>query len=89
MKLIKQVDMVFFDDIGTESPTKWVREQLYIIINHRYAEGLCSIFTSNMSLAQIGHEEVLGDRIASRLDGSCDVIEFKGNDRRREEKENR
>lgn len=89
VKLIKIVDIVFFDDIGTESPTNWVREQLYIILNKRYAEGLCSIFTSNISLAQLGHEEILGDRIASRINGSCEIIEFKGDDRRELEKENR
>lgn len=89
MRLLKTVDIVVFDDIGTESPTKWVREQLYIIINKRYAEGLCSIFTSNISLAQLGHEELLGDRIASRINGSCDKIEFKGIDKRPDEKESR
>lgn len=89
MHNLKTVDMVVFDDIGTESPTNWVREQLYIIINKRYSEGLCSIFTSNMSLAQLGHEDVLGDRIASRINGSCDKIEFRGNDRRDEEKRKR
>jgi DNA replication protein DnaC len=89
MKLLKTVDIVVFDDIGTESPTKWVREQLYIIINKRYSEGLCNIFTSNISLAQLGHEELLGDRIASRIQGSCDIIEFRGSDKRPEEKESR
>ena len=89
VNLVKKVDMVIFDDIGTESPTKWVREQLYIIINKRYAEGLCNIFTSNMSLAQLGHEEVLGDRIASRIQGSCEIIEFRGQDKRGMEKESR
>lgn len=89
MRLLKEVDIVLFDDIGTESPTKWVREQLYILINKRYAEGLCNIFTSNISLAQLGHEEILGDRIASRIQGSCDIIEFKGQDKRPLDKERR
>ncbi len=89
MGLLKTVDLVVFDDIGTESPTKWVREQLYILINKRYSEGLCNIFTSNISLAQLGHEEVLGDRIASRINGSCDLIEFGGTDKRPLEKESR
>lgn len=80
--LIKKVDLVVFDDIGTESPTRWVREQLYIMINKRYSNQLCTIFTSNMSLAQLGHEEVLGDRIASRIEGSCTKIEFRGSDKR-------
>lgn len=82
LNLIKKVDMVIFDDIGTESPTKWVREQLYIIINKRYSEGLSNIYTSNMSLAELGHEEILGDRIASRIKGSCDIVHLQGQDRR-------
>lgn len=89
VKLIKTVDMVFFDDIGTESPTNWVREQLYIVINTRYAEGLCNIFTSNIGLDKLGHEDILGDRIASRIQGSCELIHFKGKDRRFEEREAR
>jgi DNA replication protein DnaC len=87
--LITEVDLVVFDDIGTESPTKWVREQLYIIINKRYSEGKACIFTSNISLASLGHEEILGDRIASRITGFCDMVEFKGTDRREGEKERR
>lgn len=87
LRLAKTVDLVLFDDIGTESPTKWVREQLYIIINSRESNGLSSIFTSNLSLAQLGHPDYLGERIASRIEGSCDIVHLQGRDKRRSSKE--
>lgn len=82
MRRIRTADVVIFDDIGTESPTKWVREQLYIIINKRYSDELVSIFTSNASLDTLADEDKLGDRIASRIAGSCDQIQLRGGDNR-------
>lgn len=74
---IKKADLVIWDDIGTESPTNWVREQLYIFINNREANGLSQIFTSNVDLELLKDEKYLGERIVSRIVGSCDLIEFK------------
>ena len=79
---IKRVDIVIWDDIGTENPSKWVREQLYTFINHRESRGLCQIFTSNLLLEELDHEQYLGSRIVSRIKGQCKVIEFKGTDKR-------
>lgn len=79
---IKTADLVIWDDIGTESPTKFVRDTLYTFINYRYSEEKSQIFTSNVLLEQMSDENWLGERTVSRIVGSCDVVKFTGHDRR-------
>ena len=79
-RLMETEALVFLDDLGAESPTGWVLEQLYMLINTRYMQMRPMIITSNLSLEQIG--QALGDRIASRLVEMCDVVELTGEDRR-------
>ncbi len=79
---IKAADLVIWDDVGTEKPSDWVREQLYILINHRDANQKSQIYTSNLSLEQLKDDRYLGDRIVSRISQAL-VVTFKGNDRRR------
>lgn len=76
--LIKTAELVIWDDVGTEIPTKWVRETLYQFINHRESNGLSQFYTSNLPLKTLATEEYLGDRIADRIRGQCLPIEFKG-----------
>jgi len=78
--LISAEGVIFLDDLGAESPTGWVLEQLYTLINTRYMQMRPMVITSNLSLEQIG--QALGDRIASRLVEMCDVVELTGEDRR-------
>ena len=72
--------LLVLDDIGAERPTEWVSETLYRVINRRYNEALPTIYTSNLPLSDLA--ESIGDRTASRIAGSCDVVELKGEDRR-------
>lgn len=68
-EIIKTCDLVIFDDIGAESPSKWVKEKLYIYINERSANGRATIFTSNLTIEEL--EDTLGDRITDRIWGLC------------------
>lgn len=77
MENIKKADLVIWDDIGTESPTRFVRDTLYTFIDYRYANQKSQIFTSNESLEQMEDENWLGDRTVSRIVGSCDIVELK------------
>jgi DNA replication protein DnaC len=67
------------DDIGASKPTDTTIETLYTIVNKRYEDELATIYTTNLSLAEISN--VYGDRIASRL-SDCRRIVLTGNDRR-------
>ena len=50
LKKCKDVDLLVLDDIGHEKSSQWVRERLYLIINHRWQSGLSTIFTSNLKI---------------------------------------
>ncbi|MBC8077889.1 MAG: ATP-binding protein, partial [Chloroflexales bacterium] len=60
-ELLRTVDLLVLDDLGTESATAWAREKLYQLINHRYVQRLPLVVTSNVSL------DLLDGRIRSRL----------------------
>jgi len=79
-KLLSFAGLLILDDFGTEKLTEWVEESLYSIINKRYENIYPIIFTSNLSPEKM--VEKFGDRIVSRIIGSCDVVELTGNDRR-------
>jgi len=79
-KLKESKQLLILDDVGSENATGWVLDQLYMLINKRYNEMKPIIFTSNLSIEEVG--KVLGDRIASRIVEMCDVIELTGDDKR-------
>ncbi|MBC8074478.1 MAG: ATP-binding protein [Chloroflexales bacterium] len=60
-ELLRTVDVLVLDDLGTESATPWAREKLYQLINHRYVQRLPLVVTSNVSL------DLLDGRVRSRL----------------------
>lgn len=72
-------DLLILDDIGVERGTPWTQERLYDLLNTRYNECKCTIFTSNLGPTEI--EDKLGTRIASRI-RSSEIVELKGVDRR-------
>jgi DNA replication protein DnaC len=80
--MVKGCKLLIIDDIGAERVTEWVRERMVSIINTRSSNGLCTIYTSNLSPKELTEE--LGDRIASRVLGSSQVVEISGGDWRLE-----
>src|SRR4051794_38504163 len=80
MAAVKNADFLVLDDLGSERSTEWVKERIFVIVNHRYREALPTIFTSN-----IGPEDLpaqLGDRTASRIIAMCEGVELIGADYR-------
>jgi DNA replication protein DnaC len=75
------VDLLHIDDLGAEHRTDWVLEQLYSIVNARYQDERSTLITSNLSRDELA--EQLGERIVSRLEGSCELLPFYGTDARR------
>ena len=81
LEMVKSCKLLIIDDIGAERVTEWVRERLVSIINARSSNGLCTIYTSNLSLK--GLTDKLGDeRISSRIKGSVTEINLLGKDNR-------
>ncbi|MFW6130525.1 MAG: DnaA ATPase domain-containing protein [Atribacterota bacterium] len=77
---LREVDIVIWDDIGTEKPTDWVRETLYSFINYRISNDLSQIYTTNVAPGML--QKNLGERIISRINGQCLTLELRGADKR-------
>lgn len=83
MDAVKNADFLVLDDLGSERPTEWVRERLFVVINHRYREQLPTLFTSNVGPKDLAAQ--LGERTASRIIAMCDWISLEGEDFREAE----
>jgi DNA replication protein DnaC len=82
MDAVKNADLLVLDDLGSEKPTEWVRERLFVIVNHRYREALPTIFTSNVGAQDLFTQ--LGERTASRIVAMCgESIRIEADDHRR------
>lgn len=55
-------ELVVLDELGAQQMTPWVRDILYLIINHRYTRQLPTIFTTNYLL-----EEMMGKKKSAKL----------------------
>jgi len=58
---ILNAPLLILDDLGTQSSTPWAQEKLFQIINHRFNAKLPTIFTTNLSPAE------LPERLRTRL----------------------
>lgn len=72
--------LLILDDLGSEKPTEWVQETLFVLIDRRYTAYRPTIITSNDSLDQLKNK--LGYRIASRIAEMTEVVELRANDYR-------
>jgi DNA replication protein DnaC len=78
------VDLLHIDDLGVESKTDWVLEQLYSIVNARYEAERAILATSNLTPDKLS--EQIGPRTVSRLEEMCgDPLGLFGADKRRRE----
>ena len=76
------VDLLHLDDLGAQTQSEWVLEQLYSIINTRYEDQRSIVVTSNEFPDELASE--IGERTVSRLSEMCDVLPLQGPDRRLE-----
>lgn len=67
MLILKTVELLVIDDVGTERPTDWVREKLYDLIDFRDSRK-ATIFTTNLSKPEISQS--LNEALASRIYGN-------------------
>lgn len=78
----RDIDVLVLDDFGVEKITDWASTMLYLILTDRYENDRVTIFTSNLSLDELT-AQLKDARLTSRIGGWCDIIEFKGKDRRK------
>lgn len=83
MDSVKNAELLLLDDLGAERANDWVRERIFVIVNHRYREELPTIFTSNVGPKDLAAQ--LGERTASRIISMCDWISLEGEDYREAE----
>ena len=77
---IFDADLVVWDEINYKAWTDYEMELLLNIISQRIASGKSNIFTTNYGIDVIANK--LGPRLASRIIGCSELVEFKGSDRR-------
>jgi DNA replication protein DnaC len=77
---LKDAELLVIDDLYDYDQSSWEQKTMFKIINSRTANGLATVITTNLSPAQI--ESAFGQRIASRLKGSCRISMLKGKDYR-------
>ena len=87
MDSVKNAELLLLDDLGAERANDWVRERIFVIVNHRYREELPTIFTSNIGPKDLAAQ--LGERTASRIIAMCDWISLEGEDYRESRSEAR
>lgn len=80
-KRMKQVNLLVVDDIAIRDMTEAFKNELYEVIDHRATEGKATIYTSNLPLIKL--YDLLGERIASRIEGMVIDLKFKGQDFRK------
>jgi DNA replication protein DnaC len=73
--------LLVIDDLGAEKASEWTQERFYSVIDHRYANCMPLIVTSNIPPKELA--EQTGERAASRLAEMCEVVPMTGTDRRR------
>jgi len=79
---IANCPVLCIDDLGNTKPTEWNIQALDSLFNTRYNNHnkLRTYISSNWGLPEIA--DILGERIASRIEGMCKIIKLTGKDRR-------
>lgn len=76
-QLLKDVDLLVIDDLGTELATPYTASALFDIVNYRSGLEKPVIYSTNFELSQLSKR--YHDRIFSRITGSVKLVEYFGN----------
>ena len=76
-----KLDVLMLDDLGTEKPSEWVEERMFLLLDERWQWERPTIATTNLAPKRL--REVLGDRTYSRLQDDAIAVTLAGSDRRR------
>lgn len=75
-----QAPFAVLDDVGVRECTEGFRGDLHTIINERTANGMPTVYTSNVTIAELA--SLYDARLADRVRDQCADIEFIGESRR-------
>jgi DNA replication protein DnaC len=87
---VLETEVLVLDELGSQTPSTWVKDTVSYVLNYRYSENKVTIFTTNY----LDHEDPLssgkgvfyslrdriGDQMRSRLYEMCKTIVMAGND---------
>lgn len=76
---ILECDLFILDDLGAESMTNYSLGVFYNIVNTRMIKSRPCIYTTNI-ISQSALQKRYGEKISSRLMGSCEKLFFMGDD---------
>ncbi|WP_433943662.1 ATP-binding protein [Paenibacillus sp. SN-8-1] len=76
----KAAPFAVLDDIGVRSASEAFRADLHSVINHRVANALPTVYTSNIPMDEL--TQVFDQRLADRVRDMCVVVPFKGESKR-------
>lgn len=75
---IYDVDLLIIDDLGSEFSTNYTVSALFEVVNKRLINNKKMIITTNLDI--VGLNENYTGRIASRISGDFEILEFLGDD---------
>ena len=87
-----EAELLVIDELGAQNPTPFVKDILYLVLNHRYTHRLPTIFTSNFRLelatnSNLADTDLLERRLTpplvSRLYEMAEVISLEVDDFRK------
>jgi len=76
---MKSCDLLILDDLGAEYINPFTVSSVYDVINTRLTDSKSTVYTTNITNTSL-LESRYGEKIASRLTGSCRLLGFLGND---------
>ncbi|MED3649999.1 ATP-binding protein [Heyndrickxia sporothermodurans] len=76
----QQTPFLVIDDVGVRSASEAFRSYVHAIINHRTANGLPTVYTSNLPIEDMAR--VFDARLYDRMRDQCAFLEFGGESKR-------
>jgi DNA replication protein DnaC len=80
MAAAKQAPFAVYDDIGVRDATTGFRGDLHSVINHRTANGMPTVYTSNLPIEDMA--KVFDARLYDRMRDQCLELAFTGESKR-------
>jgi len=78
---IMDVDLVIWDEIASTTISQYDYSNLLMFLENRLLNGKSNIYTSN-SVSKESLEGIVGNKLASRIWNTSEIIEFRGKDKR-------